>query len=115
MIIRRRRGGGGYGPNGILINGFDFDDDDDDDNLPDNIIKRPGCDEFLDRSVYPGPVGTKFRISCPKLCDTQAKTVIGHEVYHYQSSICLAAVHGGFIKNQIGGKLEILFIYFKVR
>ena len=49
MIIRRRRGRGGYGPNGILINGFDFDDDDDDDNVPDNIIKRPGCDEFLDR------------------------------------------------------------------
>ena len=49
LIIRRRRGGGGYGPNGILINGFDFDDDDDDDNVPDNIIKRSGCDEFLDR------------------------------------------------------------------
>ena len=49
MIIRRRRGGGGYGPNGIIINGFDFDDDGDDDNLPDNIIKRSGCDEFMDR------------------------------------------------------------------
>jgi len=47
----------------------------------------------MDRSIYTGPIGKRYRVSCPKLCKEVEASVIGHEAYHYSSSICLAAIH----------------------
>jgi len=86
--------------------GFIIPDDDKTDgggNPGDNIVKKSGCDDPMSLATYPGAIGVKYRVQCGKKCKDEAKTVIGHEIYQWESSVCLAAIHAGHIVNEEGG------------
>lgn len=46
-------------------------------------------------SIFEGPTGQKFRVSCPRDCAHQPGVVIGTMIYSDDSFICKAAVHSG--------------------
>ena len=90
--------------------GFDIPDDDNGGgtNPGDNIVKKSGCDDPMSLSTYPGATGVKYRVQCGKKCKDEAKVVIGHEIYEWESSVCLAAIHAGLIINEDGGNFQKL-------
>lgn len=54
---------------------------------------------------FEGPTGKTFRLNCPKNCAKHPEgNVFGSLIYSDDSSVCKAAIHAGFIKNEEGGE-----------
>jgi len=61
-------GGGGGGDSGYIIDPSIFILDDDE---SDKVVIKEGCDAILILLNFPGVVGTKYRVQCPKKCITE--------------------------------------------
>ena len=60
----------------------------------------------LGKDIFPGEIKKAFRIRCPRNCIASSKSVWGHEVYYWESSICKAAIHQNVISNEGGSLLN---------
>lgn len=63
------------------------------------------CELSASDARFSGPSGKTFRLACPKNCANHPEgNVMGNLIYSDDSSICKAAIHAGFIKNEEGGE-----------
>lgn len=56
--------------------------------------------------MFLAKTGTVFEIQCPNNCADAKGEVIGSMIYYYESNICMAAIHSGFLL-ATGGTTEI--------
>jgi hypothetical protein len=59
-------------------------------------------DLFSNYEIY-----TNLRLVCPSGCSSDPSPIYGTGIYTDNSSICKAALHAGFIKDAIGGTVEV--------
>lgn len=74
-------------------------------------IAKIQCHEKMqNNNLFDGAYNTNFRLHCPPGCLSNKEPgmrVIGTSIFRDDSSICLAAIHNGIIKNESGGYLIV--------
>lgn len=65
------------------------------------------CSTLGTDDLFNGVTGQSFEISCPSNCLDREGEVWGTMIYDIKSSICLAAIHSGFLL-PTGGTAEIV-------
>ena len=66
------------------------------------------CDTNLKSELFSNfEINTNLRLVCPAGCASDTSPIYGTGIYTDNSSICKAALHAGFIKDTLGGTVEV--------
>jgi hypothetical protein len=66
------------------------------------------CDTNLKSELFSNfEINTNLRLVCPAGCASDTSPIYGTGIYTDNSSICKAALHSGFIKDSLGGTVEV--------